>query len=205
MSPTPLPNQTIQGTEGNDLLEGTEDNDVILGGAGNDTLRGKQGNDELDGGDDQDLLLGGAGNDFLTGGNGSDLLIGGNGNDRLLGGAFTAFGSPFPGESEPTPTNDQIDILIGGNDADTFVLSTFGAADEPIEPYIGAGFAVIVDFDPAEGDKIDLLGSSVDNDYSFNQTFIGTEILLGQDRVAIAVGADINPATDVNFVNQFGI
>jgi Ca2+-binding RTX toxin-like protein len=204
MSSTVLPSNTIQGTAGDDLLTGTLESDVIFGEEGNDTLRGKQGNDELYGGNDNDVLRGGADNDLLIGGNGSDILLGGRGSDRILGGEFTSFSpSPFPPES--TPANQQIDLLIGGQDADTFVLSTFGAADEPIEPYIGASFAIITDFNPSEGDKIELLGSADNNDYIFNETSIGTKILLGQDLIAIAINAEIDPMTDASFVSQFGI
>jgi Ca2+-binding RTX toxin-like protein len=203
MSSTVLSSNTIQGTEGDDLLQGTTDSDVIFGENGNDTLQGKQGNDELYGGNDNDLLRGGADNDFLVGGEGSDILLGGKGSDRILGGEFTTFSpSPFPPE---TPPNEQIDILIGGQDADTFVLSTFGAADEPIQPYIGTSFAIIADFNRSEGDQIELLGSSANNDYIFNETLIGTEISLGQDLIAIVVNAEIDPMTDVSFVSQFGI
>ncbi len=204
MSSTVFPSNTIQGTEGNDLLKGTTEADIIFGEDGNDTLKGDQGNDELYGGNDNDFLWGGADNDLLIGGNGSDILIGGKGSDRLLGGEFTSFGSsPFPPES--TPANKQIDILTGGGDADTFVLSTFGAADEPIQPYIGDSFAIITDFNSAEGDQIELLGSAADNAYIFNETPIGTKILLGQDLIAIAINTEIDPVTDVNFVSQFGI
>lgn len=204
MSSTVLPSNTIQGTAGNDLLKGTSQSDVIFGEDSNDTLQGKQGNDELYGGNDNDILRGGADNDLLIGGEGNDILIGGKGSDRLLGGEFTSFSpSPLPGES--TASNSQIDVLLGGQNADTFVLSTFGAADEPIAPYIGAGFAIITDFDSSEGDRIELLGAADNNDYIFNKTLIGTEISLGQDLIAIAINAEINAMTDVFFVSQFAV
>lgn len=204
MSSTIQPNNTIQGTEGNDLLQGTSESDVIFGEAGHDTLQGKQGNDELYGGNDNDLLRGGVGDDLLIGGEGSDILLGGNGSDRLLGGEFSSFGgAPFPPESTPTPGSQQFDILFGGEDADTFVLSTFGAADEPITPYIGPGFAIIADFNSAEGDQIELLGSASNNDYVFENTLVGTKISLGQDLIAVAVNAEIDPSTDVSFVGRF--
>ncbi|MGB3405195.1 MAG: calcium-binding protein [Microcoleaceae cyanobacterium] len=201
MSSIPQPSNTIQGTEGNDLLKGTPESDIIFGGSGDDRLQGKQGNDELSGGNGNDLLRGGADNDLLIGGEGHDILLGGKGSDRLLGGEFTAFSPTFP--PEPTPGSDQIDILTGGADADTFVLSTFGAADEPITPYTGEGFAIITDFNGSEGDQIELLGSASNNDYIFDQTFIGTKISLGQDLIAVAVNAEIDPSTDVSFVGRF--
>ncbi|MEA5538204.1 calcium-binding protein [Limnoraphis robusta Tam1] len=200
MTTTFFPSDELRGTEGDDLLEGTSRSDLIYGEDGNDILRGLQGSDFLDGGNGNDLVYGGRGDDQLEGGNGSDLLLGGRGNDRLFGGEFDSFGSPFPPES--TPDSQQIDILLGGQDADTFVLSTFGAADEALEPYLGDGFALIGDFNRSQGDKIDLLGLAANNDYIFNQTLEGTEIFLGEDLIAVVVNATINPATDVNFVSQ---
>ncbi|MEB3281637.1 MAG: hypothetical protein VKK42_22220 [Lyngbya sp.] len=198
MSTIWVSSNTIRGTEGDDLLQGTSQPDIIFAEDGNDILQGKQGNDELYGGNGNDFLRGGADDDLLIGGNGNDFLRGGKGSDRILGGEFDSFGSlPFPPEST---SNQQIDILSGGQDADTFVLSTFGAADQPIEPYLGEGFAIISDFNSAEGDKIELLGSAISNDYIFENTLVGTEISLGEDLIAVVVNTALDPATDVNFV-----
>ncbi|WP_238591810.1 type I secretion C-terminal target domain-containing protein [Pseudomonas abietaniphila] len=80
--------------------------------------------------DGKDSLLGGEGNDILFGQGGKDTLDGGNGNDILIGGKGD-------------------DILTGGAGADTFAwkagdLNTKGGID------------VIKDFNPSEGDRIDL-------------------------------------------------
>ncbi|MBC3468846.1 type I secretion C-terminal target domain-containing protein, partial [Pseudomonas sp. RW10S2] len=98
------------------------------------------GNDTLLGGAGNDILFGQGGNDLLDGGKGNDILLGGTGNDILIGG----------------PGND---ILIGGPGADTFVWK---AGD--------IGHDVIKDFNPGEGDRIDLRdllqgesGSTIDN------------------------------------------
>lgn len=72
---------TFPGTPGNDTLTGTEEDDVINGEGGDDTLTGAGGNDVINGGDGSDRLIGGAGNDVLTGGNGTDTLLGGDGDD----------------------------------------------------------------------------------------------------------------------------
>lgn len=205
MSTILLPNNFIQGTEGDDLLIGTSESDIILGEGGNDVLRGKQGDDELNGGNGNDVLNGGRGNDFITGGRGNDFLRGGQGQDQLFGGDFneSLFPSTSPFPPEETPSSRQIDILSGGEDADTFILSTFGPADQPLQPYLGGGFAIVRDFDSSEGDQIVLLGFA--NDYSFTNNSGDTEIFLGEDLIAVVANASVDPATDVNFVSQFAI
>lgn len=83
-------NQSIYGTElddvldgggGDDYLHGNGGNDVLLGGTGNDNLYGGNGNDTLRGGDGVDYLSGGQGDDFLAGGKGDDQLTGDGGDD----------------------------------------------------------------------------------------------------------------------------
>jgi Ca2+-binding RTX toxin-like protein len=78
---------TINGTNGNNTLIGTNGNDIINGLAGNDRLFGRRGNDILIGGTGRDALFGEAGNDSLGGGTGNDLLNGGLGADFMSGGA----------------------------------------------------------------------------------------------------------------------
>ena len=191
----------IDGTPGNDFLKGTSERDLISGNNGNDLLLGKAGDDDLDGGNGKDILLGGAGNDNLTGGKDNDILVGGAGNDRLFGGefSFSSFDFPF----QPTPSSNEVDILVGGKGADLFVLSTLGPADGAIQPYLGKGFAIIADFNRAEGDKIQVLGLASNNDYTFNSTDIGTEILLAGDKIALVLNAMID-TTDVMFFSQLG-
>ncbi|WP_445247708.1 beta strand repeat-containing protein [Microcoleus sp. OTE_8_concoct_300] len=74
------------GGSGNDTLTGTEGNDILIGGRGNDSLIGNAGNDTLIGGNGKDFLVGSAGNDLLDGGNGDDTLTGGPGTDTLTDG-----------------------------------------------------------------------------------------------------------------------
>lgn len=54
---------TIIGTGGNDTIHGTDGNDVIVAGDGNDTVYGLAGNDVICGGDGNDALYGGPGAD----------------------------------------------------------------------------------------------------------------------------------------------
>ncbi|HEX7115844.1 MAG TPA: hypothetical protein VF193_11995 [Steroidobacter sp.] len=61
----------------------TADNSIV-GTDGNDLVVGKGGDDELQGGAGNDLLVGGAGDDVLEGGAGNDLLGGDEGNDTAV-------------------------------------------------------------------------------------------------------------------------
>jgi RTX calcium-binding nonapeptide repeat (4 copies) len=74
----------------------------------------------------KDVIQGGDGDDILIGNSGDDLIVGGKGDDVLIAGAGR-------------------DRLIGGEGADTFLF-----------PTLGTGRNVIVDFDPQEGDRLNL-------------------------------------------------
>ena len=74
-------------TEGNDTLIGTDGNDLISGLGGDDLILGKDGHDSLNGNNGKDIIFGDAGDDLICGGNGNDLLFGGEGNDTIDGGA----------------------------------------------------------------------------------------------------------------------
>ena len=71
--------------EPDQTLVGTESNDILTGGTGKDTLQGLAGDDTLNGGDGNDTLDGGAGNDSLVGGAGADIFkfSQGFGNDTI--------------------------------------------------------------------------------------------------------------------------
>jgi Ca2+-binding RTX toxin-like protein len=75
--------QTLIGTEGDDILTGGAGNDTLEGGAGNDTLDGGAGNDILDGSDGNDRVEGGSGNDTIWASWGDDFEDGGEGVDTL--------------------------------------------------------------------------------------------------------------------------
>jgi Ca2+-binding RTX toxin-like protein len=125
---------TLDGGAGHDTLDGGAGHDTLLGGSGSDRLYGGIGDDSLDGGTGADMLDGGDGNDVLDGGDGSDVLDGGRGNDTLDGGAGDDVLTGGPGD----------DVLTGGSGADVFVFDHF------------SGSSVITDFNPDEGDRIQL-------------------------------------------------
>ena len=110
---------------------GGSGDDTLYGGGSDDTLYGdtadfftgnpsvasvelgaydtsNDGDDSLYGDDGDDTLSGDGGDDQLFGGNGADSLSGGDGSDFLYGGARG---------------DGNLDLLTGGNDADTFMLS----------------------------------------------------------------------------------
>lgn len=124
--PTPIVENTILGTTGDDNLIG-------LNGA--DAISGRDGNDTISGGGGRDLLLGNDGDDSIDGGIGQDTLYGGRGNDYLLGGAG---GDWLSGD-------DGVDTLRGGSGADVFYFNGKTAA---------SGTDTILDFSLTAGDTL---------------------------------------------------
>ena len=167
--PAPEPNE-IEGTGGNDTLLGANTDDLIKGFSGDDLIRGRtgkdivvgaNGDDTLFGGDGRDKAYAGAGDDVLYGGRGNDRLAGGEGNDNITGGSGrdTLVGV-FA--SDDTPGVGEVDTLSGAQDGDMFILgdaSNVYYAGDAAEDY-----ALITDFDLAEGDMLQLKGEA--SDYS---------------------------------------
>ncbi|MBK9082492.1 MAG: hypothetical protein IPL88_10635 [Rhizobiales bacterium] len=114
---------------------------VALSGAANlsatgnssaNLMRGNAGSNALNGMAGEDRLYGFDGNDLLDGGAGADILLGGLGNDRLTGGAGA-------------------DRFSGEAGADRFMFLDVGDSG------VATGQRdVILDYDRAQGDRIDL-------------------------------------------------
>jgi Ca2+-binding RTX toxin-like protein len=145
----------IKGKNGRDNLSGTADADVIYGLGGADTVWGHDGNDLIYGGDGDDYLMGMSGNDELHGDAGRDTLQGQHGHDILYGGAG----------------NDSLwggtggDTMRGGTGADIFnfgrSMDSTARTTEQVQAITGdtgdvAGIDKIMDFNRAEGDRIDV-------------------------------------------------
>lgn len=122
--------------KGSDQITGSPEDDQLIGFEGADTMKGGSGSDELFGDDGDDLIGGNQGEDLLVGGLGNDFLRGGQDDDQLFG----------EDGDDRLNGNRGDDILSGGIGADIFMLSK--------------GFDLIVDFDAAEGDVLEILASS---------------------------------------------
>jgi hypothetical protein len=167
-------------------VTGTSQNDFIQGGEGNDDLNGGSGG--------FDTIVGGRGNDTLRASAGGSTLIGTNNFDR----GFDTFIPGPPGSFGSTVrtydlAQDQ-DTLYGGAGADTFVLGdTLGTTNSIVNSIAPGGIyyahsfydgsnndndnASILNFDPSQGDVIQLRNLQ---GYSARYTlfnFFGTEIL----------------------------
>lgn len=163
--------RVLVGGDGADVLRGDGAADILVGGDGADALYGKRGNDTLVGGRGADFLFGGGGadilfgqhgNDTLRGGSGRDILSGDDGNDRLEGGKG----------SDTLVGGAGDDILVGGLGADTLVGS-FGADRVQYRSVDEAVGDVLMDFDPEQGDRIELslLDSGPDLDVWYGLAF----------------------------------
>jgi Ca2+-binding RTX toxin-like protein len=146
------------GTDNTNSLYG----DYLIGDSQVDVMDGLGGDDYLFGNAGDDILYGWTGNDTVEGGEGSDILYGQDGSDRLIGADYRGNYFDYPEleenryafANEPIdPDLVEVDDFYGGANADTFVLGDYFNAH-----YRGSGFAVIRDFNPAEGDKLEVFG-----------------------------------------------
>ncbi|HTK33880.1 MAG TPA: NF038122 family metalloprotease [Caulobacteraceae bacterium] len=143
----------LTGSTSADFIRGLDSNDTIDGGAGSDDVNGNKGDDIVHGGDGNDFVRGGQGNDTVYGDVGDDPHVNGNlGDDLVRGGAGND--TLYGGQGQDTLYGDDgndllsgdigVDALFGGAGADRFVIAR------------GGGFDWVGDFNPAEGDRIQL-------------------------------------------------
>jgi Ca2+-binding RTX toxin-like protein len=156
---------TLDGGGGADQLWAGDGTDTVFGGPGNDALGGGGGADEVWAGDGNDTVFGGPGDDALGGGGGADGVRGGAGDDTLWGG----------NGRDTLQGNEGNDRLSGGGGADTFVFRD------------GWGRDTVTDFDPAEGDLLDLEGWGAVN--SFND-LLTNHLPAEGDNALLFAGAD---------------
>ena len=100
-----LGNDTVFGNDGNDEIRPGGGDDYVEGGDGLDFIRAEEGDDAVFGGNQDDRIFGDQGDDYLDGGRGSDVVRGGWGNDLIFGGSDNLEG--------------QTDVLSGEDNSDT--------------------------------------------------------------------------------------
>ena len=122
-------NRLQKGSDENDTMIGTENDDIFSARSGNDSLIGLGGNDWLHGGRDIDTVEGLFGDDTMYGGKNEDLLLGSDGRDLIFGngGNDSIFGGDQDDSLSANRGDDYIeggasnDIIYGGQGADTIL------------------------------------------------------------------------------------
>jgi Ca2+-binding RTX toxin-like protein len=153
----------IRGEEGDDVVTAGPGFDDVNGNQGNDTLHGGLGDDWIVGGRDNDVQTGDAGGDVVWGNLGADTLDGGDGVDQVRGGQGDD--SVVGGAGDDYVSGDRgNDTITGGAGADLF----HGSQD--------AGVDRVLDFNPAEGDRVMLDPGTT---YTLSQVGADTVIDMG--------------------------
>ncbi|WP_244492525.1 Ig-like domain-containing protein, partial [Aureimonas sp. AU22] len=190
---------TITAGEGNDIVFGNQGADFLFGNQGNDTLYGGKDDDAIYGGKDDDYIEGNLGNDYIEGNLGNDVVNGNQGNDTVLGnqGNDTVHGGQgddlvHGGQGDDMVFGDRgddriwgdlgNDTLTGGEGADTFLFAQASGND------------IIVDFNRAEGDRLDFQGQSysvqdIDGSAVFTLSGGGVVVLTGIMATSLDGGA----------------
>ncbi|MBY6121735.1 Hint domain-containing protein [Mameliella alba] len=172
---------TVDGGAGNDSIVGTQADDVIDGGTDNDTLRGGDGADTITGGAGDDSLYGNEGGDSISGGAGSDSIYGETGDDYVSGGAGddTVEGNEGDDTLYGGDGNDWMrgsfgnDALYGGA-GDDYLWGGWGDDTFHIENGFGNDTVDAEGVDETDGDVLDL--SAVTDDLTVDLTHVNPEI-----------------------------
>ncbi len=177
----PVPGRTYS-TDADESLQGTD----VHAGYGDDVVLGTSGNDRLDGGHGEDRLEGGAGDDLLVSrSDGREPQLA----QEYVPSEDDPYGelNPTTRTIYPDQPIEADDVLIGGEGADTFRFEVLINAKEDIildhvmdngmihwhgvageNTYVHdhwvdmIGNEVIADFSRAQGDKIEIVGHTVD-------------------------------------------
>lgn len=138
---------TMDGGIGNDTLVGTDGDDVQRGGAGNDSVSGAKGNDDMDGGEGDDVLT-------WNPGEGSDRFEGGAGNDTAVdnGGAAAEHFIVSANGQRVTATRDSgAPFFLDIGTSETLDLNANGGNDS-VDVNNGLGALIKVDANLGDGD-----------------------------------------------------
>lgn len=172
---------TISETSGANYLRGEDGNDSIVGGSGFDDINGNVGNDTAHGGTGNDWVVGGKDNDLLFGDNGDDLVYGNLGNDTVSGDAGNDIVRGGQGDDSLSGGSGD-DWLSGDKGNDTI---TGGTGADIFHSFSGAGIDRVLDFNIAEGDRVQLDVGTV---YTLSQVGSDAVLDLGGGDQVILVG-----------------
>lgn len=187
-------NDSLLGNSVDNILRGMAGNDIIGAGAGNDLLDGGTGNDIMLGGIGDDTFIVGEAGDIVTelAGEGTDTVrasldytLGANVENLVLTGAAVngtgneldnvisgnALGNTLNGGAGNDTLRgfDGIDHFIGGTGADLFVMDV--NSTEVSTKRGSLSIDMILDFNAAEGDKLDLSNIDFNGDAAGNGSF----------------------------------
>ena len=220
-------NISATGNGAGNLMTGNSGDNALVSGAGDDVLSGGAGNDTLNGGTGADRMIGGSGDDVYQFGVGDFIRENpGAGTDtvlsavnftlgftlenltligpRVIDGLGNALGNRLEGNTQANRLwgLDGDDTLSGGAGGDTL---TGGADADRFEFRPGTGADVVLDFDPAVGDVIALLGFGATLDTGAEalaratQTGADTVIDLGGGDSVTLSGVDRNTLAGEDF------
>ena len=173
---------TVDGGTGNDTIRGSNGNDVLLGGDGNDFIDGQQG---------ADVALLGAGDDVFQWdpGDGSDVIEGQDGNDTMLfnGSAANERFEISANGGRARFTRDIANITMDLNDVERIDVVALGGADVLTVNDLTSTDVDVVNVDLAEStaaaDTVILQGRASGTQFQFTSD--------GADLVATGLGATV--------------
>ncbi|WP_334163831.1 FG-GAP-like repeat-containing protein [Phenylobacterium sp.] len=192
-------NAQVAGSSGADFIQLREGNERAFGGAGGDTLsglggmdylRGEDGDDSISGGDGFDDVHGNAGNDTVSGGAGGDWVVGGKDDDRLSGddGDDVVYGNlgndtQFGGDGVDWVRGGQGDDVLDAGAGDDWIAGdrgddtiTGGVGADLFHTHGGAGLDRVLDFNRAEGDRVNLLPGT-----TYTTAQVGADVVISMD------------------------
>jgi Ca2+-binding RTX toxin-like protein len=128
----------ILGNQGNDRIDPAEGDDIVYAGQGNDTIIASSGDNLLLANENDDYVEVSGGNNTVYGGFGNDTIIAGNGDNLLLGNqdndlieAGTGDDTIYGGQGNDTiVASTGTDVIFGNEGDDTFSLSAEGVVGE---------------------------------------------------------------------------
>ncbi|MCW5737537.1 MAG: hypothetical protein KIS73_25665 [Enhydrobacter sp.] len=187
----------VQGTAAGLTLTGNDRAMRLIGGSGGDILAGGASNDRINGRGGADEMLGGAGDDTYYVDQAGDRVIEGVGEGMDVVRTSVDFTIAPGDEIEELRAfgttagltlvgNDLANVLIGGSGADLLIGGAGGdhlrggAGSDRFQYAIGGGSDRFSDFDGAAGDRVDLLGVTIQSLVNNIATLSNGETLTAQ-------------------------